>query len=277
MEDRPVQHWRRPTALLSVTLSVAFVVALTSFARAGDTGELYQATAIVTGTDMRSRPAGFAQCLRDVLVKLSGEPRLRDDPRVSELAANADNLVASFNYVDQLAGQKVKDDQGTYDRSYNLTVHFDPARIDKALADLGERPWRGERPVIVPVLAVRGFTRNYLLSASNPAGADQRGAFVEMAREFNMRVRFPTEDELSHWGATSSPFPSPEVPPSPDQAVVAGTLEFDRALPGWVGSWRMHWRDADYAWKISGVNYDEAFRDIVRGVIRVASGHGPPD
>jgi hypothetical protein len=35
----------------------------------------YQATAIVTGYDMRSRPAGFAHCLREVLVKVSGEPR----------------------------------------------------------------------------------------------------------------------------------------------------------------------------------------------------------
>jgi len=25
------------------------------------------------------------------------------------------------------------------------------------------------------------------------------------------------------------------------------------------------------------VNYDEAFRDIVRGVLRVASGHGAPE
>ncbi len=37
---------------------------------------LYTAMAIVTGTDMRSRPAGFARCLREVLVKVSGNPAL---------------------------------------------------------------------------------------------------------------------------------------------------------------------------------------------------------
>jgi len=36
----------------------------------------------------------------------------------------------------------------------------------------------------------------------------------------------------------------------------------------------MRWHDTDYAWGISGVNYDTAFRSIVRGVVRVASGHG---
>ncbi|HKV44007.1 MAG TPA: DUF2066 domain-containing protein [bacterium] len=258
-------------------LSVAFVAAATRSGSAQDAGELYQATAIVTGTDMRSRPTGFAQCLREVLVKVSGEPRLHDDPRVSELAAHADALVASFDYVDLDAAVKIHDDQGTYDRPHSLTVHFDPARIDKALADLGERPWRGERPVVVPVLTVRGFTASYLLSAESPAGAEQRAAFASVAGDFGMQLRIPTEAEFVAWGVTLGRFPSPPAAPSPGQARVAGTLEFQRALPGWVGAWRMRWHGVEYAWGISGVNYDEAFRDVIRGIVRVASGHGRPD
>ncbi len=278
MEDRQVRRFRRASVLLLVTLSLAFVAATARSGLAQDTSNLYQATAIVTGVDMRSRPTGFARCLREVLVKVSGEPRLRDDPRVSELAAHADALVVSFDYVDQKAGIKVHDDQGTYDRSYNLTVRFDKARLDKALADLGEQPWRGERPVVVPVLAVRGFTgAPYLLSAENPAGAEQRPAFANVAGDFGMKLRFPTEAELAAWGITVGQFSSPEADPAPDQAIVAGTLEFQQALPGWVGSWRMRWHGADYAWGIRGVNYDEAFRDVIRGVVRVASGHGAPD
>ena len=38
-------------------------------------GPMYRADAIVTGTDMRQRPWGFAQTLREVLVKSSGDPR----------------------------------------------------------------------------------------------------------------------------------------------------------------------------------------------------------
>jgi|HubBroStandDraft_4_1064222.scaffolds.fasta_scaffold943300_2 hypothetical protein len=75
---------------------IAIVIAMTSLAvrapsaRAQDAPDLYQSNAIVTGTDMRSRPTGFAQCLRDVLVKLSGEPRLIKDARVAELVRHAD-------------------------------------------------------------------------------------------------------------------------------------------------------------------------------------------
>jgi hypothetical protein len=277
MTDWPARSRRQALMSLLVVLSVAFVAAATHSGGAQDTSELYQATAIVTGYDMRSRPSGFAQCLREVLVKVSGEPRLHDDPRTTDLAAHADALVASFGYVDQLAGVPYHDEQGTYDRPYNLTVHFDPARIDKALADLGEHPWRGERPVVVPVLTVRGVTgRSYLLSAESPAGAEQRDAFANVARDFAMKVRFPTDAEFAAWEVTVGRFPSPHAAPSPDQALVAGTLEFQQAVPGWVGAWRMRWHGGDYAWGISGVNFDEAFRDVIRGVVRVASGHDGP-
>src|SRR5579863_5380604 len=119
---------------------------------------VYQATVIVTGSDRRYRNAGFARALRAVLVKVSGNPRLDADPRVDRWAREANLFVGSFDYVDQLAAYNVKDDQGTYDRPFNLTVHFVPAMIDGLLADLGDRPWRGERPVIVPVLAVHGVS-----------------------------------------------------------------------------------------------------------------------
>jgi hypothetical protein len=39
----------------------------------------------------------------------------------------------------------------------------------------------------------------------------------------------------------------------------------------------MRWQDADYGWGISGVNYDAAFRNIVRGVVLAAARAGSPD
>ena len=267
---------RRWTPFL-IALPLVLVSATAPSSRAEETSELYQATTIVTGYDMRSRPFGFAQALRAVLVNVSGEPRLGDDPRASALAAHADALVASFNYVDRMAGLKVHDEQGTRDRPYYLTVKFVPARIDKALADLGERPWRGTRPVVVPALAVRVVTASYLLSAENPAGALQRRAFADVAGDFRMKVRFPTDADFAAWGIRMGQFPLLPTKTAADDALVSGTLEFQESLPGWVGSWRMRWRGVEYAWGVKGVNFDQAFRDIVRGVLRVASGHGAPE
>jgi len=245
---------------------------------APDTAALYSAWAIVTGTDMRQRPWGFAQCLKEVLVKVSGDPRLKDDPRVAAEAEHADRYAASFDYVDLMAHLKRNDDQGSYDRPHRLTVHFDPAKIDALLAGFGDKPWRGARPIVVPVLLVRGpKPPAYLLSAEIPRGEEQRGAFAVAAGEFGMKVRIPSERELGAWVATIDRF-QPK-PPATDgsEAVVTGTLEWSENLPGWTGKWKMQWHGAEHRWGIGGVNYDAAFRDIVRGVVLLASGRGAPD
>jgi hypothetical protein len=270
----------RLCAVLCVLTTVLCGAAAT--ASGNDIGPLYTANAIVTGTDMRQRPWGFAECLKEVLVKVAGDPRLKDDPRVGALAEHADRLVAAFDYVDLMAGVKKKDDQGSYDRPHRLTVHFDPVKIDAELAALGDQPWRGARPAIVPLLLVRGpKPPPYLLSAETPRGVEQRGSFVEAASEFGMAVRFPNEAELAAWGASAERLP-PDAPVAraaepPEDAIVIGTLEWNETLPGWIGKWRTRWRGAEHRWEIGGVNFDAAFRDIVRGVVLLASGRGAPD
>jgi hypothetical protein len=237
-------------------------------ARAEGGRALYQSDAIVTGTDMRQRPWGFAQCLRDVLVKVSGDPRLHDDKRVTALAEHADRFVASFDYVDLMAHLKKNDDQGSYDRPHRLTVRFDPLKIDALIAELGDTPWRGERPVVVPVLIVTGpKPPAYLLTAETPRGADERGAFVNAASEFGIEVRIPGEAEVARLRRAGE---------RPGDAVVIGTLEWSETLPGWIGKWHMRWHGAEHEWGIKGVNYDAAFRDVVRGVVLLASGRAEP-
>jgi len=245
-----------------------------------DSSDPYQAFDIVAGYNLeRTRRAGFAHCLPEVLVRVSGEPRLEHDPRVADLAAHADALVASYDYSDFLVRMgPVHDDQGTGDeRPYDLVVRFDHAKIDAVLRDLGTSPWQGPHPQVVPVLAVKGFTGTYLLSAEVNAGAAQRGSLAAAATRYGLSLSMPSEAELAAWGVAADGFPSPRAEPQEERALVAGTLYFDEAKPGWVGSWQMRWRGADYAWGISGVNYDEAFRSLMRGVARVASGHGAPD
>jgi hypothetical protein len=267
--------------LARVVPSAAFSTAATqTLEQLSDNSDPYQANDIVTGFGVDARRAGFAHCLREVLVRLSGEPRLEHDRRIAELAAHADALVVSFDYADVLAGLgfPVHDDQGTADRPEYLVVRFDHAKIDRALVDLGDRPWRTPRPRVVPVLAVRGPAGGtYLLSAEAERGADQRGSLAAAALQYGLALRIPAGAELAAWGVALDGFPSPRAEPNGEQALVAGTLEFDEAKLGWVGSWRIHWRGADYAWGISGVNFDEAFRALMRGVARVASGHGAPD
>jgi hypothetical protein len=245
-------------------------------ARAQDDPALYQATAVVTGTDLRQRPLGFAECLTEVLVKVSGAPRLHDDPTVAKLAEHADTLVDTFSYVDPRAWFLHHDDQGTYDRSYELTVRFDSAKIDAALATLGVPPWRGPRPLLVPVIIVRRDWSPFLLSAETPRGEEMRQTIVRLAAEYGMGVHFPTDDDLDAWGVGLIGFPAPLATPDPTQVQITGSLSMDIKALGWVGIWRVRLNGTEHDWQINGVGFDQAFATMVRGAVMLAHGTGTP-
>lgn len=261
---------------LSIFVLVTGVALFAATARAQDDPALYQATAVVTGTDMRQRPLGFAECLTEVLVKVSGVPRLREDKAVAELAEHADTFVDTFGYVDPRAWFLHHDDQGTYDRSYELTVHFNPARIDSALSGLGVAPWRGPRPLLVPVIIVRRDWSPFLLSAETPRGMEMRQTIVRVAAEYGMGVHFPTDDDLDAWGVGLIGVPAPLGAPDPAHLRITGSLSLDVKAMGWVGVWHVRLAGAEHAWQISGVDFDKAFADMVRGAVMLAHGTGTP-
>ena len=58
---------------------------------------------------------------------------------------------------------------------------------------------------------------------------------------------------------------------------VVGTLQFRPAALGWVGAWRTSWGAADHESTVSGVSFDEAFDQLVREAVTLASGARPLD
>src|SRR6202165_6151930 len=123
----------------AVVWVLAAALFCTAAAHAARADELYEAQAIVTGQGEPERLRALPDCLEDVLVKVSGDPRLIGDRRLLPLKANAENFVASFRYHDRMAGLPVHDEQGTRDRPYDMIVSFDEAKTDAALRSLGLR------------------------------------------------------------------------------------------------------------------------------------------
>ena len=219
----------------------------------------YEARVIVTGTDLRSRPAGMAACLVDVLVKVSGDPTLRDDPRLPALAAHAADYATGFDYWDRMSGIAHHDEQGSSDRPYNLTVRFDPARIDAALRTLGRVPWADPRPALRLRVHVTGSGTPFDVTAREPRAAGMRAALTDTAEKYGVRVRLPGDAAAAAAG----------VP-------LNGTLVLSQAALGWIADWHLDWQGHAYAWGMRGVNFDAAFRDGVGGAAQVLSGHGRP-
>ena len=156
-------------------------------------------------------------------------------------------------------------------------MHFDKARIDTALRELGSAPWIGERPVVEPVLRVQGATGPaYLLSFDGAESAIQRNSFVRSGVTYGMAVRLPSQADLAAWTITADHVAS--VGSTADCLIVTGTLTFSQVEPfGWNGSFQTQWHGGNYHWEVAGVGYDLAFDALVRGALRVASGHDAPE
>src|SRR5438105_936665 len=156
--------------------STACFVVLICFcttAMAATVNDLYQARTIVTGVREETRVPGIAECLKDVLVKISGDPRLIGDPRIAELSDHAVDLVRNYHYRDRMEGIPIHDEQGSRDRPYDLTVDFDLDKMDGLLHALGSKPWGAARPRVAMFVAVRLGDTTYLLANDGFFGRDQ--------------------------------------------------------------------------------------------------------
>jgi hypothetical protein len=269
---------------LTIALCVFIVLwADSSIGKAGGLDDIYTTRAVVTGTDERNRPLGFSLCLEDVLVKVSGDASILSDRRFAALAAAAGQYVSTFSYRDRFEGKPVHDEQGTYDRPHFLTCQFDPKKIDGVLKMLGRKPWLGRRPRLVLVLSVHGRTNSGLLSRDGVFDPDMREALANAAQRYGLTVSLPSvvtlQDNQINIGTAES-IPTERLLKvaalSDGELPLVGDLRWSDAALGWVANWRLAVNGRGHSWSVSGVNYDEAFRNAVRGAARVLSGNGGP-
>jgi hypothetical protein len=234
---------------------------------------LYRARAIVTGQREETRVGGIAEAFRFVLAKVSGDPRLLDDPRVAAMADEAGAFVTGFGYRDRMAGKPLADEQGSRDRPYDLTVDFDPERIDAALRSLGREPWTAARPSFVAVITMRnGQTSHQLTADGGMELKRQRMALGLAADRFGLSVSLPTRAVLS---AASENFDAIAGKVGAD-LVLVGDMTWSDEAHGWISEWGFTADGRSYGWQHRGGGFDEAFRRGVGGAAQILSGNGHP-
>jgi hypothetical protein len=257
------------------------LVLLATGAGAAEVGDLYQAQTVVTGQGEANRARGFAFCLEDVLVKVSGDARLIGDPRLTPLMQQAGTRVAGFSYRDQMSGTPLRDEQGTRDRPYDLTVRFDPAKIDAALRELGVAPWTAARPRLAVLVGMRSGPVAILVSGDGERARDQRDALEAAALKRGLPIVLPSASLLAGLdveqlsGVDLSRLQALAEAAGGDLALV-GTLVFVEKSLRWSADWRLAWQGTTVRWRITSVTFDDAFRRAMAGAAQVLSGHGRP-
>jgi uncharacterized protein len=192
------------------------------------------------------------------------------------------NSLPSFPIADRLEGIPNHDDQGTYDRPFFLTCRFDPNKIDDVLRLLGRKPWLGSPPRLAMLLVVRGRKDDAILTSDGVVNADMREALANGARRYGMAVSLPSAKTLQSIGITTQTASNASEGKLARIAVLSegdvplfGSLDWSDTL-GWTATWNLDVAGQHHHWTVAGVNYDEAFRNALRGAAKVLSGNGEP-
>jgi len=261
-------------------LGLWLIVGLCHGARA-ETDDLYRAQTIVTGQGEDNRQVAFAICLEDVLIKVSGAFQLGGDARLAPLKARASEFVTGFDYHDQKFGKPKHDEQGTRDRSYDLTVSFDRTKIDDLLASLSVKPWPAPRPAVAVIVAMTSGSRSFLVVSDDRQSDLQRDALRAAAAKRGLDIVLPTASMLAKVNPRTADL---RDGPTADMftllpaagAKLFGRLTWDDNELGWIAQWQLDAAGQQHKWQIRGVTFDEAFRSGLGGVGQILSGNGAP-
>jgi uncharacterized protein len=163
-------------------------------------------------------------------------------------------------------------------RPFDVTVYFDPAAIDKALAALGRKKWPEPRPRLAVLLGIQDATASYVLARDGERGLGQRESLAQAAAQRGIAVTLPEGAALD---AAHVDYPALVRAPlqrldaltraSGGDATLTGTLVWTEAALGWTAHWRLLWRGREHRWRIRGVSFDDAFRDVLDHAVGVLS------
>ena len=217
---------------------------------------VYTCRVYVTGSDTRNRPAALEQCVRDVLVKLSGNPALLDDPHAA-LGTRAAGLVEDFVYLDLMSDIATHDEQGTRDRPFDLVGHVDPVGAAAELRALGRPAWTRPRPRIDVRVAIDRGGQSYALTADDERGERMRQALLAAADQFGVRVALPAE-------GVGMP-PRDGAATQPTSSHLMGRFAWSDTEFGWIADWSLLDGPVPDAWQVRGVSFDAAFRSGIGG------------
>lgn len=216
------------------------VLLLLLLAAAAPDPAVYTCHVAVTGSDARNRAAARDSCVRQVLVKLSGDPAQADDPRPVPGAA-----VQDFAYLDDMTDVRTHDEQGTRDRPFDFVGHVEPVAAEAVLHDRGIAAWTAPRPVLAVRATVTDAGGNrYDLTGDGAKGERQRRALLDGAARFALPVALPAEGD--------------GTPPAPPALV--GTLRWSDIDLGWNADWTLRTAAGESAVSARGVSFDAAFR-----------------
>lgn len=257
----------------AMLLAVLGLVAATPAAA----NDLYRSQTLITGQGEANRLIGFAVCLEQALIKVSGAISLTGDTRLEPYKKTAKDFVRAYEYIDEKGGKPKNDEQGTRDRSFYLIVDFDETRINEMLQALGLKPWLAHRPVLGLFVEMNPGARTYVVTSDSPQTDLHRAALRNAADRRGMQIALPTSAATAKLspGGLATAAASALAPLAAEQGgevVVVAQLNWDDQALAWANDWRLDWQGRPYRWQFRAETFDEAYRRGIGHAAEVLSG-----
>ncbi len=210
---------------------------------------LYEAEVAVSGQGGEARSKGIRQAFAGVLVKVSGDSGLLDNPQVGQLLSRGSRLVQQYRYK-PLPGASEKGG-GAPDRL--LWARFDARAVNRLLRESGVPVWGETRPSMLLWLGEEEGARRSLLAPDSSSSlkrqlsrtADARGLpLVWPLMDVEDRKALQVSDL---WGGFEENIRRASDRYLPD-VILAGRLSY-RGRGSWRGEWILYLPDKINRWQ----------------------------
>lgn len=218
---------------------------------------LYSQQIPVTNDGEAERNRAFREALAAVVVKVSGDPRWLENPRIERAIAQAQSYVEATSYISESIQLPLEDNTVSADTDeaqfYTaeqriISVNFAAALIDELLAEANIPVWDGNRPSVLVWMVLQNSAgdREFLTVDSNPE-------IVELMQDFaaarGLPIIFPVLDfedrrslsENVAWNLDGAAISSASARYGAD-SILAGRLHFT-ASGELVGLWQFQFQE----------------------------------
>ena len=229
-----------------------FALAMATFcsASAESVGNLYEAETPVLGQGAEARAKGIRDAFAGVLVKVSGDRGLLDDPDLAPLLNKASGFVQQYRYK----SLEIPPDSAAAEAPDRLLwARFDPRAVNRQLRESGIPVWGETRPSMLVWLGQEEGARRNLVSPERETGlkkslsqvADSRGLpLVWPLMDIEDRNAIQVSDL---WGGFEENIRRASDRYLPD-VILVGRLSY-RGRSSWRGEWILYLPDKINRWQ----------------------------
>ncbi len=228
---------------------------------------VYESVVPIAGQEAEERDVALQLGFVDVLVRVTGDVFIADEPLIQPEIKNVAKYVSRFQYQ-----ENTKEDALT---RLNLYIKFDKGAIANLLRDKGLPIWPVNRPEVLVWIAIEDGSNRFILSPDSDQ--DIRNELVKIAKKRGVPVITPLMD-INDMGQIRfsdiwAGFKEEVLTASKrygDSHVLVGRL-FRAASGNWDAKWTFWGMDSEENWNGSGVDVSTAMTSGIDGLIGVLS------